>query len=629
MHYALHRAGQDARRRERIAQAATRHLTAPLANPASSRGATPTTYVICTTPRSGSWLLSDGLARTRIAGNPREWFNPGEEQLRRAQWRIEHGTDLTAAGYVALAQKLSATPNGVSGTKLHYSQFTQLPDRFGTVHRLRDLAAPEILTRLFPEARYIWLKRKDKTRQAISLLLANQTGEWWRLPEVERPPTEREPSFEPVAVATLIDQLTEQEAGWDAFFKGSGIRPLVIQYDTLVAEYERTIRRVLSRLGLDDAHSIAIRPPRLQAQADERTEEWLRVYRRAAPHAGSARAPAPMRSEASDDDGELEVPRAWRQWLTYAKLTGSSDEAAEAVLVRNGCLASSAHASVVALRTDPVFLGAVKALRGTHTAAWLVDVNAALAQFRVPSDALDRRTALSRDEFIARYYALNRPVVIAGGLASVRAVRTWEPDYLKEVAGDVRIEAMAHRDEDPDFPLGPSARPTEIPLGEFVDEAWSSTGPHRLHVTPRNGLLQRPGTERLRSDLRIAAGYLDAGRTATETSLWFAGARATTPLHYERRNVLLGQIVGRRRYRLFSPDEYDRLYNARGRLSEVDPERPDLIRYPRFRWARSIEVVVSPGDLLFVPVGWWHHARNLDVSVTTAATNFTVPNHYP
>lgn len=53
------------------------------------------TYIICTNPRSGSWLLSDGLSSTSVAGNPREWFNSGEEQQHRARWRMEHSTDLS------------------------------------------------------------------------------------------------------------------------------------------------------------------------------------------------------------------------------------------------------------------------------------------------------------------------------------------------------------------------------------------------------------------------------------------------------------------------------------------------------------------------------------------------------
>lgn len=59
-----------------------------------------TTYIICTNPRSGSWLLAEGLAGTSIAGNPREWFNVQQEQATRAQWRIDNATDLTFEGYL-------------------------------------------------------------------------------------------------------------------------------------------------------------------------------------------------------------------------------------------------------------------------------------------------------------------------------------------------------------------------------------------------------------------------------------------------------------------------------------------------------------------------------------------------
>src|SRR5690242_6715310 len=87
--------------------------------PRASRGVT---YIICTTPRSGSWLLSEGLASTSLAGNPREWFNVIEERRYRAQWRMEHSTDLSFEQYLRLATEESTTRNGISGIKLHYYQ---------------------------------------------------------------------------------------------------------------------------------------------------------------------------------------------------------------------------------------------------------------------------------------------------------------------------------------------------------------------------------------------------------------------------------------------------------------------------------------------------------------------------
>ena len=94
------------------------------------------TYVVCTTPRSGSWLLSEGLASTSVAGNPREWFNHLEEQEERARWRMTHGSDLTFAKYLEQVQARSTTRNGVSGIKLHYYQFLELPSKLGQLPQL-------------------------------------------------------------------------------------------------------------------------------------------------------------------------------------------------------------------------------------------------------------------------------------------------------------------------------------------------------------------------------------------------------------------------------------------------------------------------------------------------------------
>jgi len=104
------------------------HGAVPVPRPGS--GPAPAlTYLICTNPRSGSWLLSEGLAATSRAGNPREWFNVLEEQQHRARWRMDSSTDLSYPAYLNLARALSTTSNGISGIKLHQYQLTELAKR--------------------------------------------------------------------------------------------------------------------------------------------------------------------------------------------------------------------------------------------------------------------------------------------------------------------------------------------------------------------------------------------------------------------------------------------------------------------------------------------------------------------
>jgi len=62
-----------------------------------------------------------------------------------------------------------------------------------------------------------------------------------------------------------------------------------------------------------------------------------------------------------------------------------------------------------------------------------------------------------------------------------------------------------------------------------------------------------------------------------------------------------------------------------GVYSPVDPEHPDLDAFPEFAEASVKEVVISPGEALFIPVGFWHHVRSLEVSISVSFTTSRDP----
>ncbi len=305
------------------------------------------TYLICTNPRSGSWLLSDGLASTGVAGNPREWFNVMEEQNYRARWRMTHSTNLNYPGYLRLARAASTTPNGISGAKLHYYQLADFRRRL-EAGGVRGLSDGRLMARVFPQARYLWLRRRDKARQAISLVIAASTDEWWSI-EGAQPRNSNaagaEPVFDPQVIARTEASLLRGEAKWLSHFQTNGITPFEIVYEDLVSDYVGTIRSALHWLGVPDAETFEVQPPRLKRQSMERNEVWLELYLAWKAASGDvpkdmapsgvtpSEAPEPLFESANPPFSR--VPTVWKRWIAQARLDRLRDDEIVEVLVRN------------------------------------------------------------------------------------------------------------------------------------------------------------------------------------------------------------------------------------------------------------------------------------------------------
>lgn len=99
--------------------------------------------------------------------------------------------------------------------------------------------------------------------------------------------------------------------------------------------------------------------------------------------------------------------------------------------------------------------------------------------------------------------------------------------------------------------------------------------------------------------------------------LWLGGP-IKTQIHNDRDHNLACVIAGHRRFVLFPPAQVANLYigplDNPPPLSLVDPEQPDLARFPRFSEAlRNARVAhLAPGDALLMPRYWWHHVTSLD-----------------
>ncbi|KAG8528123.1 uncharacterized protein KY384_007039 [Bacidia gigantensis] len=110
---------------------------------------------------------------------------------------------------------------------------------------------------------------------------------------------------------------------------------------------------------------------------------------------------------------------------------------------------------------------------------------------------------------------------------------------------------------------------------------------------------------------------------------WFGPAGTVSPLHTDPYHNILCQVVGRKYVRLYSPSETENLYPRVAEEDEVDMSNTSQVdvegcddvmekEFPRFREAKYVETVLAAGQALYVPVGWWHYVRSLDVSFSVS-----------
>ena len=102
-------------------------------------------------------------------------------------------------------------------------------------------------------------------------------------------------------------------------------------------------------------------------------------------------------------------------------------------------------------------------------------------------------------------------------------------------------------------------------------------------------------------------------------SIWI-GTRTRIAAHNDFPDNLACCAVGRRRFTLFPPEQFENLYlgpvdnTPAGRaVSMVDFHQPDFTAHPRFEAAleTALTTELEPGDAVFIPSMWWHHVEGL------------------
>ncbi len=241
-------------------------------------------YVICTSPRSGSTLLCKLLAKTGVAGNPDSYFHRPSISA----WLDDF--DLTPDASISERDVLDTVfqaaiaegslKTGMFGLRLQRHSFDFFARKLAVLHEGFSNDAHRFHA-AFGRTSFIHLSRRDKVEQAVSYVKAHQTGLWHMAPdgsELERLAPPRQPIYDADKIRAEFDQLTAYDRDWESWFETEEIEPLRITYETLSGDPMATLRRVLDHLGLDHKAASGVKPD-VAKLADSTSHDWAARFR--------------------------------------------------------------------------------------------------------------------------------------------------------------------------------------------------------------------------------------------------------------------------------------------------------------------------------------------------------------
>lgn len=194
------------------------------------------------------------------------------------------------------------------------------------------------------------------------------------------------------------------------------------------------------------------------------------------------------------------------------------------------------------------------------------------AEFTVERVSVD--SIASPEQFFREFVAPRKPVVLRGFLrdAEFSAPAKWSNAYLRAVAGDERLAVERRADAQGKFGRGVEV---QMAFGDLL--ARLEKGDELHYLTTQDVEAEADGRpevmarfiQRLQGDFPLRPALM--GRLVPQNiNVWMGNNRhgSSTGLHHDYHDNLYVLLRGRKRFRLYSPADADRMY-TRGRMTRV------------------------------------------------------------
>jgi len=155
-----------------------------------------------------------------------------------------------------------------------------------------------------------------------------------------------------------------------------------------------------------------------------------------------------------------------------------------------------------------------------------------------------------------------------------------------------------------------------IQLNEYFDKYVFNPDPKNIaYIAQHNWLHQIPSLSQDFAVPDLCDIFLNSNQDQPLIHMWFGMKNTFSPLHFDKYNNIFTQITGYKYILLVDP-KFSMLISKGSDNNTCSIEHEKLIYFFDMHNISYHELILQPGDSLYIPKNWWHQVKSLSFSIS-------------
>lgn len=324
-----------------------------------------------------------------------------------------------------------------------------------------------------------------------------------------------------------------------------------------------------------------------------------------------------------------EEEKKWVEWTAECLTQGYPENDLIKIMTNEGMQEARAQEILTKIKFLPLYSSLDKITQRYKRACSVLNNYQTLREQDPFYDRIERIPCPTLHEFFYKYWLGCKPVIITDAAANCDILQSWTFERFAKEFGEEEIEIQTGRESDKDFEINSAAHKTKTTVKDFIDNIHEqSSDTNDIYMTANNQVFAKTKFKQLLKELGQLPSFMSTDPESIGwRHLWMGPKGTVTPFHHDSCALIHLQIKGSKLWRLVSPFEYGNVYNHRDVFSLVDAFDINYDIYPLMRGVKYTDVVINPGETIFLPMGWWHAVKSLDKTISISMTDFAFPNN--